>query len=373
MARIVMRLEFKADKKEPLGAMTRRVADAFAAAGLEPAVRASFCDGPIADGVSAVARALKKHPELAGFAREAPVAGAAATRCLTNDGDGEALPWESLLALADGVPRSLPFHVVAINFNHASFGEIELPIPNAVARPGGVLVADSWWVNGRNRRLAATYVIEADDGAKRLPSPPPEVAAVLASLGKPKTTTQAMLPPRPPAPNEPSAPTAASVVGGIAARFRAEFPAFIAGLDLPHELPPPSAEIRLAEGRGPLKPALVAAFGPRGYDCRGDHGTFTLRRRTPKHHVVDLTVDVGTWSHSVSVIYVAQGPGYRSSLRLPVTKGAHGFGQYPIGNVANWERIVANLAAIVDAVDGSLAAEIEASVEPAPAWFEPGR
>ena len=31
---------------------------------------------------------------------------------------------------------------------------------------------------------------------------------------------------------------------------------------------------------GPKKPALVAAFGPLGYDCRGESGTFTLRRRS---------------------------------------------------------------------------------------------
>ena len=47
--------------------------------------------------------------------------------------------------------------------------------------------------------------------------------------------------------------------------------------------------------------------------------------------------------------------------------------QYPIGDTANWERIVGNLAAIVDELQGTFVAEIEAAVGPAPAWFDPGR
>lgn len=47
--------------------------------------------------------------------------------------------------------------------------------------------------------------------------------------------------------------------------------------------------------------------------------------------------------------------------------------QYPIGNTANWEQIVANIAAIVDELERTFVAEIEAAVDPAPAWFDPGR
>jgi hypothetical protein len=58
---------------------------------------------------------------------------------------------------------------------------------------------------------------------------------------------------------------------------------------------------------------------------------------------------------------------------LPVSRRALDAGQYPIGDVANWERIVANLAVIVDELDRTLASEIDAAVAPTPEWFEPNR
>ena len=57
----------------------------------------------------------------------------------------------------------------------------------------GILVSDSWWVNGRNRSLSACTLVEADPASKKLPSPPAAVAAVLAALGKAKRTVQAPL------------------------------------------------------------------------------------------------------------------------------------------------------------------------------------
>jgi hypothetical protein len=92
-------------------------------------------------------------------------------------------------------------------------------------------------------------------------------------------------------------------------------------------------------GSGPLKPTLVAAFGPRGYDCRGGSGTFTLRRRTSSNHLVDLELDVGTWSRSLTAMFHVRGPRFKATLILPVT--LRGGGQYPIGDTENWERIVA--------------------------------
>jgi hypothetical protein len=46
---------------------------------------------------------------------------------------------------------------------------------------------------------------------------------------------------------------------------------------------------------------------------------------------------------------------------------------YPIGDTANREQIVANIAVIVGELDRTFVAAIVAAVEPAPEWFEPGR
>ena len=117
---------------------------------------------------------------------------------------------------------------------------------------------------------------------------------------------------------------------------------------------------------------LVAAFGPRGYDCHGGSGVFTLRRRTATNHVIDLELDVGTWSRSLTFMFHVRGPGFNATL-LPPVSAQDNVWQYPIGDTANWERIVGNLAAIVDELQGTFVAEIEAAVGPAPAWFDPGR
>jgi len=111
---------------------------------------------------------------------------------------------------------------------------------------------------------------------------------------------------------------------------------------------------------------------PRGYDCRGGSGMFTLRRRTPANHIVDVELDVGTWSQSVTFMFSVRGPGFHATLMRPVT-ARDASRQYPIGDTANWEQIVANIAAIVDELDRTFVTDIEAAVDPAPAWFEPGR
>jgi len=49
-----------------------------------------------------------------------------------------------------------------------------------------VIVTDSWWVNGRNRAVAAMTIVDADATQKKLPPYPPDVASVPAACGKVK-------------------------------------------------------------------------------------------------------------------------------------------------------------------------------------------
>jgi hypothetical protein len=76
---VAVQVEFKADRREPLGDLIRRVAAQFERSGLQPDILATLSDGP--PGVrltSAVERALKKHPRLAPFERnDTPLQGAA--------------------------------------------------------------------------------------------------------------------------------------------------------------------------------------------------------------------------------------------------------------------------------------------------------
>ena len=362
-------LEYRADKKEPLGAMVRRVLAAFEVAGLTPLVSAAFSDSPVPGGVSAVERALKKHPELAAWEQSTAIApGVPAARALVSGGSDAPMPLESILALADGLPRSLPFHGAVVSLGHDAFGHVISPFSLELT-PGGVAISDTWWINGRNRGLRAIYVVEGDGSSKRLPEPPGAVAVVLEALGKPKKTRQFALPSATAGAAQPSAATVGEVPA-IVARYRAEMDQLLERIQLPHALPPLQDALRnQGEPAGPLKPALVAAFGPRGYDCRGESGVFTLRRRTPGNHVVELHMDVGTWSRMVTAIYRVHAPGFVASVPFPVGPG--GAIQYPIGDQDSWLRIVSNFGVIIDELDRTLLAEIEAADGQAPEWFEP--
>jgi hypothetical protein len=53
---VLVRQEYRADRKERLGELVLRVADSFESAGVDQRIRASFSNSPLAEGVSAVAR-----------------------------------------------------------------------------------------------------------------------------------------------------------------------------------------------------------------------------------------------------------------------------------------------------------------------------
>ena len=46
-------------------------------------------------------------------------------------------------------------------------------------------------------------------------------------------------------------------------------------------------------------------------------------------------------------------------------------GQHPIGDAAQWQKIVENLAAMVRELDRSFVPEIEQAAGPSPAWYQP--
>jgi hypothetical protein len=379
---VAVQLEFKADRKEPLGDLVRRVAALFESSGLQPDIQASFSDGPpILRSTSAVERALKKYPHLAALERnDAPrlSPNLPPIRRLTNIDSTTPFTLADVLALASGVPRSLPFHAVHVGFGHADFGTVVFPF--GMAPRAGITVGDGWWVNGRNRSLTAFYSVEGAPAAKKLPDPPPAIGAIFAGLGKPKSKAQFVAPEltTPPAAAadapQPSLPRDIAIVNPILLKYKTkDLQALVQRIALPYDLPPAMEAMRTALGaQGPLKPALVDAFKPRGYDCRGGSGMFTLRRRTVTNHIVDIELDVGTWSRSVTFMFSVRGPSFNATLFPPVT-ARDTSRQYPIGDTANWEQIVANIAAIADELNRTFVEEITSAVDPAPAWFEPGR
>jgi hypothetical protein len=374
--RVAMHHSLDASKKEPLVELTGRIRQAFLDAGLlEPTIRFTLMGSGRVEGSSPIDRVLKRHPEMERFETfSALIPGGSESRLLTNASSGEAAEYSTILAIAAGVPRSYPFSAVVLHFHALAFGERLIGLPKFGNSLPGVMVTDNRWVNGRHRVLSVYTVAEAEADDKNLPPNPAPIDAVIKACGKVSRTDQVHL----------LAPDGRTIVGSIppsnveavkaiVADYRARIKEVVDLAGLPHDLPP-AAEIRLQNPgvlAGPRKPALETAFKPMGYVCRGGSGEFHLTRRTSGNLTVELYLDVGTWSHAVSAIFLVQGAGVKGSLAIPVSPREVSCGQYPIGDAHQWQRIVENLAAMVRELDRSFVAEIEKAAGPSPAWYQP--
>ena len=379
---VALLTEFTVTKKEPLAVLLERIHAAFLASGLgEPSMLFTFSDSPVA-GRSTIDRLLKKYPDFARFAGErSGIPNVPPIRQVSNRSDspgaGQSVPFATLLAVAAGVPKSLPFHGVSIHFHSPAFG-IQFPLPHLAPLDPGVMVTDSWWVNGRDRGMRALTSVDADPAGNTLPPLPERVAAVLAACGKIKRTVQVPLA----AGAAPSAPPqfarlppeVAKAVSEVVQDYKARLAAVVERAAPPHDLPPALEALQttsIAATTGPKKPVLVRAFKPMGYDCQAGRGTFTLRRRTAGNLTVEISLDVGTWSKSLHGSFAVKGVGFSARLRLPVSKRALEGMQYRIGDAAHWQQLVDNMAAIVAELDRTFVPAIEAASGPAPEWFTP--
>jgi hypothetical protein len=382
--RVALLTKFAASKKEQLAVLLERIHAAFLASGPSgPLIQFSFCDAPVPGFVSSVDRVLKRHPQLERFVSTAPgVLAGPAVRQISNTqvspAAGQPMEFATLLAIAAGVPKSFPFHNLSVQFHSPAFGETPPNSPAGSMMPG-VIVGDSWWVNGRVRSVSALTIVEADPACKKLPPPPDSVAAVFAACGKAKTTVQVPLAastePGSPAAAQPAGPNpeAAREVAAVVRDYRTRLAEILDRAALPHDLQPALEALQsmpLGENTGPMKPVLVQAFKPLGYNCKGGSGTFTLRRRTPGNLTVEISLDVGTWSRSLTAFFRVHGLGFKALLPLPVSKRAMS-GQYPIGGAEGWRRIVDNLAALVTELDRSFVPAVAAAAGPSPEWYAP--
>ncbi len=390
--RVALMTSFAASRKEPLLAMMDRVHQGFLDAGIEPFIRFNFGDAQIGGGVSSVDRVLKRHPELARFVTDAqPMPNIPGARRISNGpmsaGAGESIPYATLQEIATGVPRSFPFHTIALHFCAPEFGgDVPTLTPSAGMMPG-ILLTDSWWVNGRNRSLSACTVVDPEMNSKKLPAPPPAIATVLAACGKARKTVQApiaeKLEPGQAVPGVrlpigtmvPSAdPEKAKAVHEVVLRYRQQLPEIVSRAGLPHDLAAHQEvwqQFGPEANSGPKKPALENVFKPMGYSCRGESGDFLLTRRTAANLTVELSVSIGTWGKSVLVTYRVWGLGFKALLSLPPTEKAVIHGQYAVGDAEHWRKIAENLGALVAELDRTFVPEIESVAGPSPEWYKP--
>ncbi len=380
---LAMHTIFAASRKEPLADVLERVHAAFIAADFgEPHVQFVLSDSR---GVSSVDRVLKRFPSLERFVKTLqPTPAVEAVKAISNRADpgtsAETIDFAILVEIARGVPRSFPFHSIGIQFSVPAFSDgAELPAALVhTMPPPGISVSDKWWVNGRMRSVSALTIVDADPAAKKLPPVPDSVAKVLAACGKVKKTVQVPLVSAP-AQQRPTIDTAApEIAASIRAAvqdYRSRIAEIVESAKLPHDLPPNQEAFTAGVTAGPKKPELVRAFTPMGYDCRGESGTFTMRRRTPGNLTAELMLDVGTWSNMALAIFrvlgLVNGAGFKATLFLPVSRRAAVGGQYPMGGPERFRQIVDNLAALVAELDRTFVPAIEAISGPAPDWYKP--
>jgi len=377
---------FAAGRKDPLAEMLDRVYSAIIAGGFgEPALLFTLLESPHSR-VSSVDRALKRFPELRAVERrtEATKNGIPSTRVLTNrpnlGGTREVIPFNTLLEVARGVPRTFPFNDVAIHFVVRSLsGGLEM-LPTEVGHDAGISVTDSWWISGRQRSLSALAILKTDPSARQLPKLPDEVTALFAACGKMRKTIQLPLADMTPTLIRPAIPESGQAITATVQECRTKMPEIVERAGLPHDLPSIEDALRmtpLGQTAGPRKPPLVAAFKPLGYNCHGESGTFTLRRRTRKNLTLELYLDVGSWSHLVSASFAVHGMiggrTFVASRRLPVAARAMTAPQYPIGDAERWRQIVENLTALVIELERTFVPAVEDVSGPAPEWYRPER
>lgn len=359
---VLVQYQYRASKKEPFGVLLRRLHDAFLAASLPVSFEFAFADAQIGGGVSAVARAVKKFPELAALVQKAdgPMLGQPPYQIIV--GDSGSLPFETLAAIADGLPRSLPFHSAKVRFGGEVFGT------GAPLMTTGIGASDSWWVNGRNRHLTAAFLQDIPESAKVAPAPSGALGVFLAALGKPSKINRVPLVEFHPS-QKPQVSPGYAALDAIGQKYRSLLRELVESADMPHSLPSFAEAARHPSAPHPLKPALEQAFEALGYSCKGGSGTFNLRRRTKANNVVEVDLDVGTWSRLVTAHFRVHTPEYRLTLAMPVAAGLGG-GQYPIGDMAQWANIVSNLATLAGHLERTIVPEIDAAAAETPAWFE---
>jgi hypothetical protein len=360
-------------KADTTGAVFRRV---LATLDPEPLVEFSFMEGPID-------RAIKKFPELsklrvsvqrienldARFADAVP--GTSVVRCSS----------DTLAAIADGIPKRLPFHYATFYFPEVSWIGTRLPDPMPEPSTNGwssqfphlrgppvtgILLTSHWGSSRRDVQVRATVPVAVPEvNSPGGPSLPRDITLRLGAFGSFKPPVlQVQLDA-----SEADAESARRSDSLVAA-WKAALPALIERL--PHALPPSPEGLPRASGlTAPHKPALVRVFRPRGWRYAAHEsgaGTFVLSKLSAAGNHLCLMLDVGSWSHHCTCKLAVSGLGWRNVFPVEFAPGPRAH-QYPVMNEEAWAKIVENIAFVVDHLERTALAEVEAQHPPAPRWL----
>jgi hypothetical protein len=190
---------------------------------------------------------------------------------------------------------------------------------------------------------------------RELGTGPPRVLAVLSSAQRPT----------PPVPR--------SAVTEVHDQFRSEFPAFLATLPLPHEIPDPSALTKVPpEAVGEVRAALLRAFKPHGWRKSAggrSAGMHRLWKTTPSGRSLALDFDTGSSLRFVTCF--AKLVTEAAVFRLPVPADRRMRMQYITPNRQLFDQVVENLTVVVEGLEQSWVTRMDAALGPLPHDYRP--
>lgn len=326
--------------------------------------------------VSAVARALKKHPSLARLGP--PQQGTlrhvlASLPARADDPEPFAVEIERDLAIAvaNGVPKSLPFQYS--NFVLGPVPELWLAPgePRALAQIGSrlgeeclasVVVSSSWSSPRRRLQLAAHLCTSPPEReARKLPALPPETRRLLDDLGRIHREQQHLIADEHEATARQSAEPAAQAL--VAATTWS---------DVPLPFPDLANDAWHADGEafGSFKDELRGVFAGYRYQsalCR--RGFWVLSKRTAAHNELMLKVDRGPIGGNAQADLTVRGPLWSHSFRLPVSRTATSL---CVWNPATLAAVCRNWGAAVTLLERDVVPELERLYWPGFAWYSAG-
>jgi hypothetical protein len=330
-------------------------------------------------------RLLRAYPDLAPLRREDGTFASLDSRFQEWTPDTPLVPISAttLLGVVDGIPRRFPFTFATFYVPEVSWASVDPP-PRAGTTPGpwpakfpeacrvpipGILLVSRRSPSRREVFLEATLPAatpEATDSTVRPVSD--DIQQRLQTFGR-------MAPPELQVELEPhEIPTQAQgdQARALAASWNAGLPVLLARAR--HALPEvPSPTMGAGGLTTSNKPALVAAFRPRGwrYESSGSGaGAFLFSKRSPGGHRLTIFFDVGSWSRQCSGFINVSGPGWTSSFALACATGPRGQ-HYAIADDETWARAVENAAFVVDQLELTALPALEAIYPPSPPWFMP--
>jgi hypothetical protein len=93
-----------------------------------------------------------------------------------------------------------------------------------------------------------------------------------------------------------------------------------------------------------------------------------IGKQSPRGNRMLAYFDVGSTSHDCSSFVAVEGLGWRAAFRMAFVRGYRGM-QYPIADDTTWARILENVAVVLEHLERTSLAQVEALSPMAPAWF----